>query len=74
MSDINITTSGIDALLSNFNAHKAAGPDGIIARVFKEMHLAIGLESVSLYVSPCKVRTYNYGELGYQGHSTGQYE
>ena len=34
-----ITTSGIDALLSNLNAHKAAGSDGIIARVLKEMHI-----------------------------------
>ena len=38
--DIDITTStnSIDALLSNLNAHKAVGSDGIIARVLKEMH------------------------------------
>ena len=59
MSDIDITTSrlSIDTLLSNLNAHKAGGADGIIARVLKEMHLAIRLESGSFYVSPCKVRT-----------------
>ena len=31
MSDIDITVSSIDVLLSNLNAHKAAGPDGISA-------------------------------------------
>ena len=36
MSDIDITTSGIHALLSNLNAHKAAGLDGISARVLKK--------------------------------------
>ena len=43
MSDIDITTSSIDALLSNLNAHKAAGLDGVIARVLKEMHSSIVL-------------------------------
>ena len=43
MSDIDITTSSIDALLSNLNAHKAASPDGISARVLKEMHSSIAL-------------------------------
>ena len=37
-SDIDITTSGIDTLLLNLNANKAAGPHGTSARVFKEMH------------------------------------
>ena len=41
MLDIDITISGIDALLSNLNAHKAAGPDGISARILKEMHSSI---------------------------------
>ena len=41
MSDVDITTRGMDALLSNLNAHKAAGPDGISARILKEMHSAI---------------------------------
>ena len=43
MSDIDITTSSIDALLSNLNAYKAAGLDGISARVLKEMHSSIAL-------------------------------
>ena len=38
MLDIDITTSGIDALLSNLYIHKAIGPDGISATVIKEMH------------------------------------
>ena len=42
MPDIDITTSGIDALLSNLYIHKAAiGPDGISATVLKEMHSSI---------------------------------
>ena len=41
MPDIDITTSGIDALLSSLNIHKATGPDGISARVLKEMHSSI---------------------------------
>ena len=36
-----LTTSGIDALLSNLKIHKATGPDGISARVLKEMHSSI---------------------------------
>ena len=47
MSDIDITTTGIDALLSNLNALKAAGPDEtsymISARALKEMHSLIAL-------------------------------
>ena len=43
MSDIDITTSGIDALLSNLNVHKTAGSDGISARVLKEMCISIAL-------------------------------
>ena len=34
--DRDITTSGIDALLSNLDSHKAAGPVKISARVLKE--------------------------------------
>ena len=41
MLDIDITTSGIDALLSNLKIHKATGPDRISARVLKEMHSSI---------------------------------
>ena len=41
MSDIDITTSGIDALLSNLNVHKTAGSNGISARVLKEMCISI---------------------------------
>ena len=41
MLDIDITTSGIDALLSNLKIHKATDPDGISARVLKEMHSLI---------------------------------
>ena len=41
MPDIDITTSGIDALLSNLKIYKATGPDGISARVLKEMHSSI---------------------------------
>ena len=41
MPDIDIATSGIDALLSNLKIHKATGPDGISARVLKEMHSLI---------------------------------
>ena len=41
MLDIDITTSGIDALLSNLKIHKATGPDEISARVLKEMHSSI---------------------------------
>ena len=36
-------TSGINALLSNLNSHKAAGRDGISARVLKEIHSSIAL-------------------------------
>ena len=41
MPDINVTTSGIDAFLSNLKIHKATGPDRISARVLKEMHSSI---------------------------------
>ena len=43
MSGVDITTSSIDAMLSNLNAHKAASPDRISARVLKEMHNSIVL-------------------------------
>ena len=43
MPDINITTSGNGALLSNLNTHKAAVSDRISARVLKEMPSSIAL-------------------------------
>ena len=36
MPDIHVTTSGVEKLLENLQAHKAAGPDDIPARVLKE--------------------------------------
>ena len=36
MSEITITTPGVQKLLSEINPHKAHGPDNITARVLKE--------------------------------------
>ena len=36
MTDINITVAGVEKLLKNLQAHKAAGPDNVPARVLKE--------------------------------------
>ena len=33
MSKINITVSGVDKLMKNFQAHKAAGPDELPAHI-----------------------------------------
>ena len=41
MHSIIISTNGIDILLSNLNVYKATGPDGISARILKEMHSKI---------------------------------
>ena len=41
MYSIIISTNGIDTLLSNINVYKATGPDGISARILKEMHSKI---------------------------------
>ena len=37
LSDITITTDGVEKLLRNQNPHKASGPDGISPRVLKEL-------------------------------------
>jgi hypothetical protein len=36
MPDITVTTAGVEKLLTNLQAHKAAGPDNVPARVLKE--------------------------------------
>ena len=36
MGDITVDTNGVQTLLSKLNIHKASGPDGLNARVFKE--------------------------------------
>ena len=41
MADITFTTPGVEKILKNLNAHKAAGPDDISPRILKELATTI---------------------------------
>ena len=58
MADINFNTTGVEKILNNLNAHKAAGPDDISPRILKELAHTIAPVLTTIFR-----RSYDTGEV-----------